>query len=105
VEVFIAGGSLVVAGLIIASLRKFSAGERLQQAYFIASMILTFLFAVGSFSVMRWLFDLAFSSPPDMGYLTMGGWIIVTPLIIVFIVGFSRRRKSQQAAARYRDTV
>lgn len=88
----IGGLLLIVVSMFIAFSRRSSTDDILEQAYVIKGLALMF-FAVGAFMVGRWLIGVAFVDMLDVGYMTSGGWVFASPLILVFLFGISRRRK------------
>ncbi|MDR3564307.1 MAG: hypothetical protein P4N59_23120 [Negativicutes bacterium] len=100
-EVLMLGGLLLgIVSMFIAFSRGSSTDDGPQQAYVIKGLVLAF-FAVGAFNVGRGLLGVMPANTLDSGYLTMGGWAFAGPLILLFLFGFSYRRKIRQTASRF----
>jgi hypothetical protein len=100
-ELLMLGGLLLgIVSMLIAFSRGSSTDNGPQPAYVIKGLVLAF-FAVGAFNVGRGLLGVLPANTLDSGYLTMGGWIFAGPLILLFLFGFSHRRKIQQDSSRF----
>ncbi|HEY3424906.1 MAG TPA: hypothetical protein VGL27_08940 [Negativicutes bacterium] len=84
---------VVILGMLVTSLRK-SPANAPPQAYVLRGLALV-IFAIGAFSVGKWIIEVLFTGMLDTNYATLGEWMIAVPMILVFLFLSDRRKPIQ----------